>query len=195
MPITFIEGADHEVSADVPPGCSILDAALGLGLPHAHDCGGNARCSTCRVRVVDGLAHLPPRSPEELEIARTYGWADEIRLACQTIPTGDLRVERLVHHDERRLDAEEDSLARRSEELQLAVLFCDINGFTDFAAGCMPYDVVHVINRLFLRMGEAVLANCGYIDKYIGDGMLALWGVDGGSPRENCIAAVRAALL
>jgi class 3 adenylate cyclase/hemoglobin-like flavoprotein len=59
----------------------------------------------------------------------------------------------------------------------------------------MPYDVVHVINRLFLRMGEAVLSNSGYIDKYLGDGLLALWGVHGGTNKDNCLAAVRAGLL
>ena len=75
------------------------------------------------------------------------------------------------------------------------MLFCDVNGFTEFAAGRMPYDVVHVVNRLFLRIGEAVLANAGYIDKYLGDGLLAIWGIEGGAPRELILNAVRAALL
>jgi class 3 adenylate cyclase/hemoglobin-like flavoprotein len=195
MTITFLEGGDREVTVESSPGTSILDTALRNSLPHVHDCGGNARCSTCRVRVVNGLEHLSPRTTEEREIAQTYGWTDDIRLACQTRTRGNISVERLVHHDERRPQQEEDALPVRSQELHLAVLFCDINAFTDFAAGCMPYDVVHVINRLFLRMGEAVLSNSGYIDKYLGDGLLALWGVYGGTNQENCLAAVRAGLL
>jgi len=195
MTTTFLEGGDREVTTEPQQGASILDTALAIALPHVHDCGGHARCSTCRVRVVDGLEHLSPRTVEEREIARTYGWTDDIRLACQTTAAGNIRVERLVHHDERSLRQDEDAFAVRSQELHLAVLFCDINGFTDFAAGCMPYDVVHVMNRLFLRMGEAVLANSGYIDKYLGDGLLALWGVHGGSNRENCLGAVRTGLL
>jgi adenylate cyclase len=195
MTITFLEGPDCEVTSETAGGASILEIALGIPLPHVHDCGGHARCSTCRVRVVDGLAHLSPRTAEEREIAQTYAWPEDIRLACQTLVEGEVRVERLVRHDERRLPVEENALPMRSKELHLAVLFCDINDFTDFAAGCMPYDVVHVINRLFLRIGEAVLANSGYIDKYLGDGLLALWGVHGDADDENCMGAVRAGLL
>jgi adenylate cyclase len=58
----------------------------------------------------------------------------------------------------------------------------------------MPYDVVHLLNRYFLVMGDAVLENGGTIDKYIGDGLMALFGVEGGEPRDLCLAAVRAGL-
>jgi class 3 adenylate cyclase/hemoglobin-like flavoprotein len=148
------------------------------------------------VRIVDGLENATPRTVEEAEIAELRNWPDEIRLACQTCATGDLTVERLVRHEDQRYRSEEDGgKPTHSRELPLAVLFCDIANFTDFAAGSMPYDVVHVVNRIFLRLGEAVLANRGYIDKYLGDGLLALWGVDGGTPEEICLDAVRAALL
>src|SRR3954471_9272674 len=43
-----------------PVGRSILEAIRDEGLPHASVCGGRARCTTCRVRVSDGLSHLPP---------------------------------------------------------------------------------------------------------------------------------------
>jgi adenylate cyclase len=58
----------------------------------------------------------------------------------------------------------------------------------------MPYDVVHILNRYFLVMGDAVLENGGYIDKYIGDGMMALFGIDGGQPGDLCLVAVRTGL-
>src|SRR6478752_3285524 len=121
--ITFQEGSNHEVSAESLRRRTILDAALELKLPHAHDCGGNARCSTCRVRVVEGVEHLPTRSAEEQEIAQTYGWPEEIRLACQTQPAGTVVVERLVRSEERRIAHEDDCLSTRSEERHLAVLF------------------------------------------------------------------------
>jgi adenylate cyclase len=58
----------------------------------------------------------------------------------------------------------------------------------------MPYDVVHILNRYFLLMGDAVLENGGYIDKYIGDGLMALFGVEGGKPRDLCLVAIRTGL-
>lgn len=122
-------------------------------------------------------------------------FGDDIRLACQVQPTSDLRVERIMRQELQRDRSLESDAGTRSEELPLAVLFCDVNGFTEFAAQRMPYDVVHVVNRLFLRIGEAVLANSGYIDKYLGDGLLAIWGMQGGEPPELVLNAVRAALL
>jgi class 3 adenylate cyclase/hemoglobin-like flavoprotein len=145
------------------------------------------------VRVIEGT--LPPRSVDEAEIARMHNFSDEIRLACQVHPETDLRVERIMRQEVQRHKLDEAVAGARSAELPLAVLFCDVNGFTEFAAGSMPYDVVHVVNRLFLRIGEAVLANSGYIDKYLGDGLLALWGIEGGAPQELVLNAVRAALL
>jgi class 3 adenylate cyclase/hemoglobin-like flavoprotein len=193
--ITFAETLDAEVAIGAVAGGTLLDAALASGLPHLHDCGGHARCTTCRVRVIDGLQNLSAPTAEEAEIALTYAWPDDVRLACQAEVRGDIRVERLVSSDRRSGHEDEDTLLARSEERKLAVLFCDVNGFTDFAAGRLPYDVVHVVNRLFLRMGEAVLAEHGYIDKYLGDGLLALWGMHGGTSGEICLAAVRAGLL
>jgi adenylate cyclase len=174
-------------------GKTLLDSAIAAKVPLFHDCGGLARCTTCRVRVIEG--DLPTRTADEAEIARMLGWSDDIRLACQLRPDKDLRVERIMRQELQREKAVGSNAGDRSEELPLAVLFCDVNGFTEFAAGSMPYDVVHVVNRLFFRIGEAVLANSGYIDKYLGDGLLAIWGIEGGEPSDLVLNAVRAALL
>ena len=46
------------------PGATVLETLRAYGIPHASVCGGRARCTTCRIRVVDGLAHLAgPRGP------------------------------------------------------------------------------------------------------------------------------------
>ena len=174
-------------------GKTLLESALAASVPLFHDCGGLARCTTCRVRVVDG--ELPLRTEDEAEIARMLNWPDDLRLACQLQPENDLRVERIMRQELQREKSTDIAAGERSAELPLAVLFCDVNGFTEFSAQRMPYDVVHVINRLFLRIGEAVLGNSGYIDKYLGDGLLALWGIEGGTPPDLILNAVRAALL
>lgn len=192
--ITFLDEVSGEVVVPVAPEQTLLEAAVAAKVPLFHDCDGRARCTTCRVRVVDGLEHLSARTSAESEIARTQNWSEDTRLACQVRTAGPLQLKRLVRQEIRQQHGEDHDAWTRSEERQLAVLFCDVNGFTEFAATCMPYDVVHVVNRLFLRIGEAVLANSGYIDKYLGDGLLALWGVDGGKPRDNVLNAIRAAL-
>jgi class 3 adenylate cyclase/hemoglobin-like flavoprotein len=190
--VTFLGETGGPSLVPALSGRTLLESAVAAKLPILHDCGGLARCTTCRVRLIEGSLH--GRTPEEAEIARMLNWPEDVRLACQIRPESDLQVERIMRQELAR-EKTADAAGIRSEELPLAVLFCDVNGFTEFAAGSMPYDVVHVVNRLFFRIGESVLANSGYIDKYLGDGLLALWGIEGGAPADLVLNAVRAALL
>ena len=57
-------------------------------------------------------------------------------------------------------------------------MFCDIRDFTGFSELLSPYDVMFVLNRFFHQMGEVIERNGGYIDKFIGDGVMALFGID-----------------
>jgi adenylate cyclase len=173
---------------------TLLQISLKHGVPHLHVCGGNARCSTCRVMISEGLENVLPRNQPEQRLADAKGFEPDIRLACQTHLQGSVSLRRLVH-DEKDVAVvrAEDGRSIGSERV-VAILFSDIRDFTPFAEANMPYDVVHILNRYFLVMGDAVLENGGYIDKYIGDGMMALFGVDGGEPRDLCLGAVRAGL-
>src|SRR5260221_362292 len=75
-----------------PIGRSILEAVRDAGLPHASVCGGRARCTTCRVRISEGLGALaPPERHEALALARIEA-PPNVRLACQTRPRGDVAV-------------------------------------------------------------------------------------------------------
>ncbi len=56
----------------------------------------------------------------------------------------------------------------------------------------LPYDVVFLLNRYFAEMGHAVERSGGRIDKFIGDGVMALFGLDSG-PGPGCREAVAAA--
>jgi adenylate cyclase len=79
-------------SIRVPKGFSVLEASRLAGIPHHAVCGGRGRCSTCRVRVLEGISQLPP--PELLEqatLARIHAEPD-VRLACQLRPREDLSV-------------------------------------------------------------------------------------------------------
>src|SRR5205085_6908804 len=75
----------------VPKGLSVLEASLRHNLPHASVCGGRARCSTCRIRIIGDHAVLPEPSQREAFVLTRVGTADpSIRLACQLRPTCDL---------------------------------------------------------------------------------------------------------
>src|SRR5258707_8032089 len=75
----------------VPKGLSVLEASLRYSVPHASVCGGRARCSTCRIRVIGDCSALPEPSQREAFVLNRVGAADpSIRLACQLRPQADL---------------------------------------------------------------------------------------------------------
>jgi adenylate cyclase len=167
---------------DVEAGESLLDAALRGGIAHTHVCGGAARCSTCRVRIVSGAEACATRTRAEERMASRLGFGPEIRLACQTQLTGDVTVRRLVLDPE---DAEIVDQARAGakprsvgEERRVAILFADIRGFTAFAEALPAYDVIHTLGRYFYRMDAVIRRHGGYVDNYMGDGLMALFGTD-----------------
>lgn len=194
--VTYI----NERSIEVPEGTSILAGSRENGIPHTMVCGGNARCSTCRVAISDGLAHCGPRNEKEQAIATQLNFSPAIRLACQTTVHGDLTLRRLV------LDAEDvalvrDELDKRSEptevgrESSVAILFSDIRNFTSFSEQQLPYDVIHLLNRYFARINEDVTRHGGVIDNFMGDGIMALFGLPGIDPAPSpSLRAVRAGL-
>ena len=47
---------------------TLLDISLQHQIPHVHACDGNAKCSTCRVLILEGCENLSPRSEAELEL-------------------------------------------------------------------------------------------------------------------------------
>ncbi|HRG45379.1 MAG TPA: adenylate/guanylate cyclase domain-containing protein [Leptospiraceae bacterium] len=173
---------------------SLLEISLKNQIPHVHACGGNARCSTCRVIILENLQNVKPRNEAESKLAATKGFEENIRLACQTRITGDVKLRRLV------IDKEDIDIAisekgeTTGREKKVAVLFSDIRGFTTFSEKALPYDSIHILNRYFNRMGLAVLDNNGYIDKYIGDGLMAIFGLKQDNQVDVCLQAIKAGL-
>jgi adenylate cyclase len=185
-----------DVEVSVTEGASILDASLQAGIAHGRECGGMARCSTCRVAIVEGIDACLPRNEREKLIAERLHFPSEVRLACQTGITGDLVVRRLVLDE---IDVELTSLVRTGlptcpvgREAKLAILFLDIRGFTTFSENLLPYDVIHLLRRFFLQMARVVSTHGGIVNNYMGDGMLALFGVE--DPEHATLRAVEAGL-
>jgi adenylate cyclase len=70
------------------------------------------------------------------------------------------------------------SLPPLGSERVVAVLFADLRDFTRLTEHRLPFDVVYLLNRYFRAMGEAVQAAGGHVDKFIGDGVMALFGAE-----------------
>ena len=180
-------------SVSVPRGSSVLEASRIGQMAHVAICGGRGRCSTCRVRVTQGLERLPAPSAQERATLGRSSAAPDVRLACQLRPTHDLSVAPLFTEPPARADGPPPPrLASSSHERELAVLFCDLRGFTRRAEHWLPFDTVFLLNRYFAIVGEAVESAGGYLDKFIGDGALALFGLDA-PPDEACRQALAAA--
>jgi adenylate cyclase len=178
----------------VPRGHSVLEASRIGGIPHMSVCGGRGRCSTCRLRVLQGLEKQPPPSAQERATLKRIKATPNVRLACQLRPADHLSVAPLLVLDERKSSAQFGrSLAQGGRECEIAVLFCDLRGFTSLAEHRLPYDTVFILNRFFDVVGHAVEESGGHVDKFIGDGALALFGLDGDeeSAARQALAAAR----
>ena len=174
------------------PGASLLEISRAAGVQHASVCGGRGRCSTCRVRITQGLERQPAPSREELRVLHRVGAPPNVRLACQLRPTGEIYVTLLLPPTAGARDAVAAGRHYQGEEREIAVLFADLRAFTKFAERKLPYDVVFVLNRYFAAMGHAVEAAGGRVDKFIGDGVMALFGIEDG-PERGSRAALAAA--
>jgi adenylate cyclase len=166
------------VNVSIEPGMSVLEASRAAGVPHASVCGGRGRCSTCRVRLGDGADHLPPPGPDEARVLARIGAPDRVRLACQLRPTRDLAVVPLLPAVVGPQDVRVQVNPGQGMERDVAVMFADLRAFTQMSEGRLPYDVVFLLNQYFKAMGQAVEAQGGRVDKFIGDGIMALFGVD-----------------
>ena len=115
-----------------------------------------------------------------------------VRLACQARPTADLEVFPLLPPAAGLPDNPLRPGLAQGAEREIAILFADLRGYTRFAEQRLPYDVVFVLNQYFAAMGSAVEGAGGYVDKFIGDGVMALFGLEGDVGR-GCREALEAA--
>jgi adenylate cyclase len=161
-------------------GVSVLEASRMSGIPHASVCGGRGRCSTCRIRVEGPQEALLTPAAEEVKVLRRVGAAPDVRLACQLRPQGDLRVTPLLPATAQARDGFSRPGYLHGAEREIAILFGDLRSFTQLSEKKLPYDLVFLLNRYFSETGHAIEAAGGRIDKFIGDGVMALFGLDSG---------------
>lgn len=170
-----------EVEFEIRGDETLLEAALRSGVTFAHACGGRAKCSTCRIWVVDGLQDCSQRTEAEASMAERLGFTSEVRLACQLRPGGAIRVRRLVL-DETDLmicsQLDRAAATRVGEAKQVTILFSDVVDSTSMSERLSPYDLMYLLNRYFVQVGDIIERNGGFIDRFIGDGVMAIFGVE-----------------
>ncbi len=171
-----------------PQGMTLLEMSRSKGVPHMSLCGGRGRCTTCRVKVHAGAHNLPEPDPAEARSLEGAQAAPGQRLACQIRPTAPLTVSRVFLPNQGAARAH----ASLGTESALAILFLDMRGFTARTAGQLPYDVVFLLNRFFDAIVPAITEQGGTVDKYLGDGFLAVFETsDAASSARAGLAAAR----
>jgi adenylate cyclase len=176
----------------VLPGATVLETLRAHGIPHASFCGGRGRCTTCRVLVTKGLDTLPePSALEAVALARISA-PPGMRLACQTCPTGDISIIPLLAADASAADGSVRAGFEGTEQL-ITVLFVDLRRSSLLARVKMPYDFLYILNQFFDEMKKALDATHGHYAHFAGDGLMALYGLDGKDPATGAADALRGA--
>jgi adenylate cyclase len=186
--LTYVDGR----SMTIVPGATVLETLRANRIPLASVCGGRARCTTCRIRVVDGLEALPePAGLEAAALAR-IGATEGVRLACQLRPTSNITVLPLLTADA----SAQHGLMRagmEGSERQVTVMFIDLRGSTTLGEARMPYDVLFILNQFFDEMSKALASTGGHYSNFTGDGLMAIYGLHA-PERANCaVQALRGA--
>ena len=196
----IIKGTNKSVTVDYidgpklsqPVGTSLLEISKLGDVPHASVCGGRGRCSTCRVRILTPNPQISPPSESEKKVLKRVRAQSDVRLACQIHPKGNLQVIRLLPADASQITASDQDPWSSGQEKIITVMFADLRDFTKTAESRLPFDVVYLINQFSRSMGQIVETNNGRIDKFLGDGFMALFGVDDSS-KQGAVNALNAA--
>ena len=178
----------------VPKGMSVLEASLRHKIPHASVCGGRARCSTCRIRVVSDRSKLPQPTGREAFVLESIGVSanPSIRLACQLRPQSDLSVIPILPASMNAELLRKGSRMNIGKERYIVSMFVDMRGSTKLAEARLPFDVVFLINRFLGACSQAALDAGGQPNQFVGDGVLALFGIEVDA-KTACHQAIRAA--
>ncbi len=181
------------VTVRVPKGFSVLEASLENNLAHASVCGGKARCSTCRIRVVGDLTLLPKASRREAFVLDRVGAGADpaVRLACQLRPEHDIAFFLVFPPQLSAAGARRSAGIRVGEERYVVSMFVDMRRSTTLAEKRLPFDTVFIMNRFLAAVSSAIESAGGRPNQFVGDGILALFGLDK-DPDTACRQAIHA---
>ncbi len=92
MPKIIIRNLDNKLIESNDSSQSILDVIHGAQVDWMHSCGGNGRCTTCKMVMHSGQASLGPDSEAETKLRGLDRLAENERLACQCNLLGDIEI-------------------------------------------------------------------------------------------------------
>jgi adenylate cyclase len=149
---------------------------------------------------VDNLSRRGIFTPDDLEvfavIAAQAGLAIDRVLARSEVQRQGVQLsalERFLSPSiSRKITAEAADIRLGGESQRITVLFADVRGFTTMAERMKPREAVEVLNEFFTRMTDVIFEHGGTLDKYLGDGLMALFGAPF-ALQNDAEAAVRAA--
>ena len=177
----------------VPRGTTILEASRLAGIPHVSVCGGKGRCTTCRVKVVSGIEDVSEPNAHEARVIKRLGLDADVRLACQLKPSKNLSVIPLINPETKEIKTRS-PVGLSGKEKETVVVFIDLREFTKLSEKKLPYDVVYILNKYYSVCGEIIESNKGRLDKFIGDGIMAIF--DGSeNSSENCKNSIKTAQM
>lgn len=182
FPLSYLGGPTLRVAR----GPTLLEFSQMHRIPHAAVCGGRGRCGTCRVRVDDGLAGLPVPRGRERRVLQALGAPADVRLACRIRPTEAIAVSRLVN-PARMTDSaaaasggeavgQEDSADAAGVEKPLVILAVDIVDFRGLNQRRLACDKLHLLNAFIAMVDAEAQARGGYVERSVGDGVIAVFG-------------------
>jgi len=177
--------------ARVPIGFSVLEASRCARIPHASICGGRGRCSTCRIRVISGSGRIPAPSHGEQAVLERVGAGPLVRLACQLRPLGDISVVPLLPANWPVAALRRREWPLPGEERFIVVVMVDMRDSTRLAETRLPFDAVFVVDRFVTAAGAAVSAHGGRVSHFLGDGLMATFGLKC-EARNACLQALSA---
>lgn len=157
-------------------GATLLEISRAAGLPHASVCGGRGRCTTCRVLVLEGANHLHLPNPTEAAALERIKAPVGVRLACQIRPSHSITIRPLIPVRAPGSTTGDDEECWGVER-RVTIMFADLRGFTGIVERLYPFDAGFLLNRYAEVMEQAVRRCGGAVDKFLGDGLMALFGI------------------
>ena len=148
--------------------------------------------ATRRVATGDYRIELPVTSRDELGVlTESFNHMARSLLEKEMIKRAFTRYVAREVVDEILKDPE--NLVLSGERREVTVLFCDVRGFTSLSEQLAPEEVVLLLNQFYTLMIETTFKNDGTLDKFLGDGVMCVFGAPIPHP-DHALRAVRTAM-